>query len=143
MKDSEFMPGTQHFIFITDEAGMGSTFREVKKRVVQRSDDHVSLICFAENRDHLFAKELGIMRSHFPDRLLTYFEEGGALQPGSLPQETLESVINENTRAVLHFYITGSSYFIALVHRYLIFLGVQNSSITPQEISEPSFGKPV
>ncbi|MCF0069643.1 hypothetical protein LZD49_04115 [Dyadobacter sp. CY261] len=139
MKDSERVPGTYHFVFITDEAGISSTFQDVKKQVVQGNDNHVSLICFAENRDHLFVKELGIMHSHFPDRFLTYFEEAASLESGPIPQETLESVINENTRDVLHFYLTGSAYFVHLVYQYLIFLGIPTSGITTHEISGISF----
>jgi hypothetical protein len=136
MKYSEVMAGSQHFIFIVDENGIAVTYPEIKQRVVEKQDSHVSVISFSENEHYLFMKEMNILHNHFPDRFLSYFEVTATLQPGLEPQETIESVINENTRVSLHFVVAGRDSFIDLVQAYLSFLGIESSIISSLKTEE-------
>ncbi|TKT86542.1 hypothetical protein [Dyadobacter frigoris] len=127
------MDHTQHHIFVTDETGIAESYQNAKNRLVQHPDDHVSLLFFAENNDALFSREMTILHNHFPERFLVYDELLSTLHPGVLPQETLESVINENTRDEMSFFITGETGFRDLIRRSLVFLGIDTQRIASRD----------
>ncbi len=128
------MDHTQHHVFVTDETGIAASYQHAKNRLVQHPDDHVSLLFFAENNEALFSKEMTILHNHFPERFLVYDELLSTLHPGLLPQETLESVINENTRDEMAFFITGEAGFADLIRQSLVFLGIDPQRIAGQEM---------
>ena len=129
------MDHTQHHVFVTDETGIAESYQHAKDRLVQHPDDHVSLLFFAEPNNALFSKEMTILHSHFPERFLVYDEPLSALHPGVLPQETLEPVINENTRDEMSFFITGEAGFTALIRQSLVFLGIDPQRIAYLEMN--------
>lgn len=128
------MDHTQHHVFVTDETGIAESYQQAKNRLVQHPYDHVSLLFFAENNEALFSKEMTILHNHFPERFLVYDELLSTLHPGVLPQETLESVINENTREQMSFLITGETGFTDLIRQSLVFLGIDPQLIVDQEM---------
>ena len=128
------MDHTQHHVFVTDETGIAESYQHAKNRLVQHLDDHVSLLFFAEHNNALFSREMTILHNHFPERFLVYDEPLSTLHPGVMPQETLESVINENTRDELSFFITGEAGFTDLIRQSLVFLGIDPERIAGQEM---------
>jgi hypothetical protein len=130
MKYPEVIAGSQHYIFIADESGVVETYREVKKRVVEKDNSHVSVIRFSKNEHDVLMKEMVILHNHFPDRFLAYYEAIQSLKPGIEPQEIIESVINENTREFIHFVVAGADSFLDLAQEYLCFLGINRSNIS-------------
>lgn len=128
------MDHTQHHVFVTDETGIAGSYQQAKKCLVQHPGDHVSLLFFAENNEVLFSKEMTILHNHFPERFLVYDELLSTLHPGVLPQETLESVINENTRDEMSFLINGEAGFTDLIRQSLVFLGIDPERIAGQEM---------
>ena len=128
------MDHTQHHVFVTDETGIAESYQQAKNCLVQHPDDHVSLLFFAENNEALFSKEMTILHNHFPERFLVYDELLSTLHPGVLPQETLESVINENTRDEMSFFIAGQAGFTDLIRQSLVFLGIDPQRIASREM---------
>jgi len=129
------MDHTQHHVFVTDETGIAESYQHVKNRLVKHPDDHVSLLFYAENNEAIFSKEIKILHNHFPERFLVYDELLSTLHPGVLPQETLESVINENTRDEMSFLIAGEAGFTDLIRQSLVFLGIDPQRIASWEMN--------
>jgi hypothetical protein len=130
------MAETNHYIFLVDQGGIAYGYRDSKSRIVEKGDNHVSLLYFLSESEYLFKNELRILHSHFPDRFLFYFEESKSLMPGVLAQEMLESIISENTRDLLHFSVQGEVLFCDLIMQYLSFLGIEDRSISTEIINQ-------
>jgi len=128
------MDHTQHHVFVTDETGITESYQHKKKCLVQHPDDHVSVLFYAEDNKALFSKEMTILHHHFPGRCLVYDQPLSTLHPGVLPQEMLESVINENTRDEMSFCIKGDAGFTDLIRQSLVFLGMDPQRIAGQEM---------
>ncbi|GAB3265013.1 hypothetical protein GCM10027347_32470 [Larkinella harenae] len=130
MQNNHLTP-TFHYLFITDEVGIGEVFPRLKARLVEQPTNHVSLIYFSAAGKYVFRRELDILRLHFPAQFIPFYESRQTDLSAFVPQETIEVILNENTRDQLHISLDGSDDFVLSAQEQLHFLGVEKDAIHP------------
>ncbi|MFC5412168.1 hypothetical protein ACFPMF_22775 [Larkinella bovis] len=120
---------TIHFLFITDETGMGAAFALLKSSLVAHPANHVSLVYHSPAEPPVFQRELAILSRHFPTQFIPYYETGQPTELTFVPQETLEAILNTNTREELRILIYGTDEFMTSVREQLLFLNVEKKAI--------------
>lgn len=125
-----------HYIFFADDLGIASTFPDLKNRLSEPGEKHVSLLYYSAGNSHQFEKELEILRKHYPASLwISYYQEkltGYSI----IPQEEIEAVLNANTMQQMSFIISGNEPFTEKVRETLLFLGMEKVQIQEQHFSE-------
>ncbi|KAA9340384.1 hypothetical protein [Larkinella humicola] len=123
-------PSTAHYVFITDENGIDVVFNPLKSRLLENNTFHVSLLYLSDSNVFVFQRELDALSRHFPSQFLIYYEIKNRRFDAFMPQETIEVVLNSNTRDELYFSVAGSEEFVASVIDQLRFLGINETEIT-------------
>ncbi|OIN58272.1 hypothetical protein [Arsenicibacter rosenii] len=118
---------TVHYLYITDESGIGDVFPAIKQNLVGYPSTHVSLIYASGTSAHVFAPELHILSRHFP----TQFIPALVYDPENRfdHQATIETMLNANTRDQLKISVAGMPEFVSVVRDQLLFLGIKKETI--------------
>ncbi len=126
-----------HFVYITDNAGIGRVFESIKSRLQEEQFSCLTLIysILEGSADPLFSGELETIERRFPAQLITYYVPVKELvfpcQSESF-QSQLEIVINSNICKNLQFMILGEASLVEVVVGRLSFLGVNATQIHSQ-----------
>lgn len=129
---------TIHYLFISDESAIATVFLRLKEKLANFSPDHVSLIYFSD-QGFIFRKELEVLSRHFPSKLLVYFESKGSAAGMSELRETIEVILNENTRDLWQVRIQGEEELLNQSYQHLVFLGMDTDRIATELVRFPDY----
>jgi ferredoxin-NADP reductase len=115
---------TNHYIFICDESSIDTVFYHLKDKLRENKAHHVSLIYAVTESNFLFKRELKTLKEHFYQQLQVFTESINKAFPAYIRQETLEVILNENTRDHIYIGISGIEDFTFSVRQQLDFLGI-------------------
>lgn len=115
---------TYHYLFICDESRIDTAFYQLKDRLRENKGHHVSLIYAVADGHFLFKRELKNLKEHFYQQLQVFTETIADAFPAYIRQETLEVILNENTRDHINIFIGGIEDFSFSVRQQLEFLGI-------------------
>ncbi|NBA84669.1 hypothetical protein GVN16_02800 [Emticicia sp. CRIBPO] len=119
---------TYHYIFICDESSIDTAFYQLKDKLRENRDHHVSLVYAVAESHFLFKRELKTLKEHFYQQLQVFTETIAEAFPAYIRQETIEVILNENTRDHIYIGIRGIEDFTFSVRQQLEFLGIGESN---------------
>jgi hypothetical protein len=120
-----------HLVYVTDEEGVFSAFKQVKDDLVVNVIPCLSFIYAVSNKNSklLFEQELNFLEKRFPQKLLIY-KVPVRLGLDCINQEFLEALINSNTSEEMTFSLFGNREFVSHLSDILSFLGVKSVVIS-------------
>jgi len=88
----------KHLVLVADSDGINTVFLMLVERLKDDRlyGEHLTLLYVSDNYGFVFKEELDILTKRFPTRFLTCYES-------SHRQETLEAIININTKKQMEF----------------------------------------
>ena len=125
-----------HHIFIADDIGIASIFPVIKFKLTDLNCQHVSLLYFSVNKQHVFQKELQILERRFPTQLFVSYITKEFEGNIAFPNEEIEAVLNANTMQRMDFIISGNKEFVEKVNNVLNFFDINEVQIQEQFFTE-------
>ena len=114
----------KHLVFVADSDGINTVFLMLVERLKDDRlyGEHLTLLYVSDNYGFVFKEELDILTKRFPTRFLTCYES-------SHRQETLEAIINTNTKKQMEFHLDLAEEERHSICSELHFLGIDNRNI--------------
>jgi hypothetical protein len=130
----ETLADESHFVFITDESGIGQAFETIKSMLGGGKNNCLTLIySVPENpAQPLFKAELESIEKRYPAQILTYYVTGKGILPIDQMdkiQQILEIVINCNTRKWMQFRMMVRAEQTETIAGRLTYLGINPTQI--------------
>lgn len=115
---------SKHIVFIADNEGIDIGFPEIVKLLKYEppTNMHISLLYISESADFIFRNELKVLTKRFPTTLITYYS-------CTLQQETIEMIINTNTKPKIEFFLSVNEELQATIFNKLRFLSMNIEDI--------------
>lgn len=115
---------SKHIVFIADNEGIDIGFPEIVKLLKYEppTNMHISLLYISESADFIFRNELKVLTKRFPTTLITYYSS-------TLQQETIEMIINTNTKPKIEFFLSVNEELQATIFNKLRFLSINIEDI--------------
>lgn len=117
---------TVHYLYITDETGIDDVFPAIKRKLVEHTSTHVSLIYASGTPAHVFAPELHLLSRHFPVQFIPCLVQDADNRFDH--QSIIETILNADTRDRLLVSVSGQEDFVSAVEAQLQFLGVKKDT---------------
>jgi ferredoxin-NADP reductase len=133
-KDNNEM-GVQ-YIYIADDIGIASIFPVIKFKLTDLNCQHVSLLYFSVNKQHVFQKEMQILERRFPTQLFVSYISKEFEGNTAFPNEEIEAVLNANTMQRMDFILSGNKEFVEKVKNVLNFFDINEVQIQEQFFTE-------
>ncbi|HTD42086.1 MAG TPA: hypothetical protein VK671_15765 [Mucilaginibacter sp.] len=124
------------YIFIADDIGIASIFPAIKFKLTELNCQHVALLYFSVNKQHVFQKELQILERRFSTQLFVSYISKEFESNTAFPNEEIEAVLNANTMQRMEFILSGNKEFVEKVKNVLVFFDINEVQIQEQFFTE-------
>ena len=124
------------YLFIADDLGIASIFPAIKFKLTELNCQHVALLYFSVNKQHVFQKELQILERRFSTQLFVSYISKEFEGNTTFPNEEIEAVLNANTMQRMDFIVSGNKEFVEKVKCVLNFFDINEVQIQEQFFTE-------
>ncbi|MBO9728603.1 MAG: hypothetical protein J7623_08205 [Chitinophaga sp.] len=114
----------KHSVFVADHEGIDIGFPEIVEllKYVPPSSMHISLLYISKSADFIFRRELKVLAKRFPATFIAYYNR-------MLQQETIEMIINTNTKPEIEFFLSVNEELQVTILDKLQFLNIDIENI--------------